>query len=174
MKNQNKLNHKILINYNEATIISSQKQKEGQSIVFTNGCFDILHKGHIEYLAKAADLGDILIVAVNTDQSVKAQNKGEERPINSENDRLELLAALFFVDYVLLFNEETPQQLIEQIEPNVLVKGGDYDPNETDRNAKTYIVGRDTVLANQGRVKIINLVQGYSTTGIVSKLRGNT
>ena len=171
MKHLKTLNHKILINYNEATIISEEKQKAGKTIVFTNGCFDILHRGHVNYLAQAADLGDILIVAVNTDQSVKKQNKGDERPINEEAARLELLAALFFVDYVLLFNEDTPQQLIENIQPNVLVKGGDYDPNESDPNSKQYIVGREVVRAKNGHVKTINLVDGYSTTGIVNKLK---
>ena len=170
MKKLNQLNHKILINHNEAAIISKEKRKDGQTIVFTNGCFDILHRGHIEYLAKAADLGDVLIVAVNTDKSVKAQNKGDNRPINNESDRLELLAALFFVDYVLLFDEATPKQLIEQIQPNVLVKGGDYDPNETDPKSKQYIVGRDTVLDNKGKVKVIDLVRGYSTTNTIKKI----
>ncbi len=171
MKNLTKLNHKILINHNEAAIISDKRKKDGEKIVFTNGCFDILHKGHIEYLAQAADLGDVLIIAVNTDRSVKAQNKGDERPINTEDDRLELLAALFFVDYVLLFDEDTPKNLIEQIKPDVLVKGGDYDPKETDPQSKKYIVGRDTVLKNKGKVNVIKLVDGYSTSAIVNLLK---
>jgi len=138
--------------------------------VFTNGCFDILHRGHIEYLSKASDCGDILIVAVNTDESVKAQGKGEERPINKEADRLELLAALFFVDYVVLFNNDTPIGLVKQIKPSVLIKGADYDPNQTDNSHKQYIVGREIVLRNGGEVRVIDLVQGYSTTRIIKKL----
>ena len=172
MKALAQLNHKILHNYHEATIISEEKKGKGQSIVFTNGCFDLLHKGHIEYLAQAADLGDILIVAVNTDASVKSLEKGKERPINKQDDRLELLAALFFVDYVLLFSENTPLELIQHIQPNVLVKGADYNPKEEDKSSKKYIVGRDIVLKNDGKVKVIDLVQGFSTTGIVNKLKG--
>ena len=171
MKNLKKLNHKILINANEAKIVAQDKQSNGKKVVFTNGCFDILHKGHVEYLAKAADLGDILIVAVNTDRSVKALEKGDNRPVNNEADRMELLAALFFVDYVLLFDEDTPLQLIEQVKPNVLVKGGDYNPDETNPDAKTYIVGRESVLKRNGKVKVINLVEGYSTTNIVEQIK---
>lgn len=172
MKNLTALKHKILLDYNEAEIVSNSKQTEGKKIVFTNGCFDILHKGHVEYLAQAADLGNILIVAVNTDISVKAQNKGIERPINKETERLELLAALFFVDYVLLFNEDTPLELIKLLQPNVLVKGADYNPKETDPTSKKYIVGREEVLKNNGKVQVIDLVSGFSTTNIVNKLKG--
>ncbi|MDX1348849.1 MAG: D-glycero-beta-D-manno-heptose 1-phosphate adenylyltransferase [Putridiphycobacter sp.] len=171
MKTLTQLKHKILLNESEAAFIVSERQKEGKKVVFTNGCFDILHKGHVEYLAQAADCGDVLMVAVNTDASVKAQNKGEERPINKELDRLELLAALFFVDYVVLFNDDTPQNLIEQVTPNVLVKGADYNPNQLDKNAKDYIVGRDIVIKNGGEVKAISLLEGYSTTSIVNKLK---
>ncbi|MFK8039152.1 MAG: adenylyltransferase/cytidyltransferase family protein [Crocinitomicaceae bacterium] len=171
MKNLTTLNHKILLDYNEAEIVCHSKQLEGKTIVFTNGCFDILHKGHVEYLAQAADLGDVLIIAVNTDASVKMQNKGKERPINKESDRLALLAALFFVDYVLLFNEDTPLELIKKLKPNVLAKGADYNPDETDTKSKKYIVGREDVLKNNGKVKVIDLVSGFSTTNIVNKLK---
>ncbi len=170
MKKLTQLSHKILLNHNEATLISSDKQGEGKTVVFTNGCFDILHRGHVNYLAQAADLGDILIVGLNTDQSVKRQGKGDDRPINSEDARLELLSALFFVDFVVLFDGDTPIDLIEAIQPNVLVKGGDYDPGEGDENAKTYIVGREIVLSKGGSVKTIDLVKGYSTTNIANKL----
>ncbi|MFD1553797.1 D-glycero-beta-D-manno-heptose 1-phosphate adenylyltransferase [Putridiphycobacter roseus] len=172
MKTLSKLHHKVLMNAEEANLIVSERKKEGKSIVFTNGCFDILHKGHVEYLAKAADLGDVLVVALNTDASVKNQGKGEERPINKQDDRLEMLAALFFVDYVLLFNGDTPIEEIKTIVPNVLVKGGDYDPSVTDTASAAYIVGREFVLKHQGSVKVIDLVAGYSTTNIVQRLKG--
>lgn len=147
-------------------------KKQGEKVVFTNGCFDILHEGHVTYLAKAADLGTKMIVALNTDASVREQGKGEERPINPESARLLLIAALSFVDAVVLFDSQTPLALIEQLVPNVLVKGADYDPQETDSNSKKYIVGRETVLNNGGEVKTVALVPGFSTTAIVTKLKG--
>lgn len=171
MKTLTQLKHKILIDENEAALITSERQKKGQKVVFTNGCFDILHKGHVEYLTQAADCGDVLIVAVNTDSSVKAQNKGTERPINKEDDRLSLLAALFFVDYVVLFNNDTPIELIQKVQPDILAKGADYDPDQTDSNHKQYIVGREIVLKKGGEVKAIDLVSGYSTTNLVNKLK---
>lgn len=147
------------------------KLPAGRKVVFTNGCFDILHKGHVEYLAQAADLGDYLIVAINSDSSVKNQGKGEDRPINKIEARATLIAALGFVDAVLEFDGQTPLDLIELIKPNVLVKGADYDPEQTDSNAKDYIVGREVVLNNGGEVKTIELVQGYSTTAILKKIK---
>lgn len=146
-------------------------KKQGEKVVFTNGCFDILHEGHVTYLAKAADLGTKMIVALNTDASVREQGKGEERPINPEASRMLLIAALSFVDAVVLFDSETPKMLIEQLVPSVLVKGADYDPEETDSKSKKYIVGRDTVLSHGGEVKTIALVPGFSTTSIVNKLK---
>lgn len=134
----------------------------GRKIVFTNGCFDILHHGHLDYLAKAADQGNILIIGVNTDASVRAL-KGAERPLTNEGDRLFQLASLMVVDAVCLFDEETPQSLIEAVQPDVLVKGGDYT---IDR-----IVGADFVQQHGGRVEIIPFVAGYSTTGIIEKIR---
>ena len=165
------LTHKILDDVSDAAQMAKKHQKEGKKIVFTNGCFDILHRGHVEYLAKAADCGDILIVGVNTDASVKAQGKGEERPINKQSDRLTILASLFFVDYLVLFDDDTPIKLIKDIKPDALVKGADYDPNQTDPSSKSYIVGRETVIENGGEVIAIDLVEGYSTTNIVNKLR---
>jgi len=144
---------------------------KGQKVVFTNGCFDILHKGHVTYLAKSADLGDKLVVALNTDKSVRAQGKGDERPINSEDARLQVIASLGFVDLVLLFEEQTPFNLISTLIPDVLVKGADYDPNETDIKSKNYIVGSDVVKNNGGEVKVIDIVDGFSTTNIVNKLK---
>jgi rfaE bifunctional protein nucleotidyltransferase chain/domain len=153
----------------------SQKIKSlksaGARVVFTNGCFDILHVGHATYLSAAKDLGDILVVGVNTDASVKQLDKGSDRPINSEDARTFLLASLSMVDFVVLFNDSNPFQLIETLIPDVLVKGGDYDPNEMDINSKKYIVGSDIVRKNGGDVCIIDLVAGYSTTTIVQKIK---
>ena len=146
-------------------------KQAGEKVVFTNGCFDILHEGHVTYLAKAADFGSKLIIAVNTDASVKRQGKGEERPINPESSRALILASLEFVDGVVIFDEDTPVFLIELLRPSVLVKGADYDANETDPSSKKYIVGRDVMLANGGEVKTVALVEGFSTTNIVKKLK---
>ena len=133
----------------------------GKTIVFTNGCFDILHRGHVEYLAQAADLGDKLIIGLNTDASVK-RLKGESRPVNDEKSRALLLSALQFVDVVVFFDEDTPYELIKQVQPDILVKGNDYKPEE--------IVGYDIVTAKGGKVLTIDLVKGFSTTNIISRL----
>ncbi len=154
----------------ESVALSQKWQAEGQKVVFTNGCFDILHKGHVTYLAKAADLGDRLIVALNTDHSVRAQRKGPERPINPEDARLLVLASLTFVDSVLLFEKDTPLQEIIAIRPDVLVKGADYDPEVSDEFSKKYIVGSKEVRALGGSVQVVDLVDGYSTTSILQKL----
>lgn len=130
-------------------------------VVFTNGCFDILHRGHVEYLAQAAEKGDVLLIGLNTDASVR-RLKGEERPINDEQSRAVLLAALEFVDAVVLFDEDTPYSLIETVRPDVLVKGADYKPED--------IVGYDIVTSYGGIVETIPLVEGISTTKIVEKM----
>ena len=161
---------KIVSAEDAARLVCSWKLKNNQ-IVFTNGCFDILHKGHVTYLAKAADLGDKLIVALNTDASVRAQNKSPERPINDQFARLQVLASLGFVDLVVLFGEKTPEELIKKIKPTILVKGADYDENETDPSNKKYIVGSDFVKSIGGTVKTIDLEAGYSTTNIISKIK---
>jgi D-beta-D-heptose 7-phosphate kinase/D-beta-D-heptose 1-phosphate adenosyltransferase len=135
---------------------------QGQSIVFTNGCFDILHRGHVQYLWDAAQMGNKLIVAINTDSSVKQLNKGENRPINNEQDRAFLLAALEFVSAVTFFSEATPLSIIQQIKPNVLVKGADYSPEQ--------VVGKDFVESYGGKLALIPFVEGYSTTKIISKI----
>jgi len=132
-----------------------------KKIVFTNGCFDILHLGHIDYLSKSKELGDILIVGLNSDQSIK-NIKGTQRPINNQYMRSMILASLFFVDIVIIFNEDTPENLIKIIKPDILVKGGDY-------NIDT-IVGGDIVKSYGGEIKIINYVEGYSTTNIINKI----
>lgn len=149
--------------------VSSWKS-EGLSICFTNGCFDLLHVGHVTYLNEAAKYADILLVGVNSDRSVKALEKSPERPINVEDSRAKVVAGLESVDYVVIFDEDTPEALIKKLNPNVLVKGGDYDPNETNAAHPKYIVGRDTVLKNGGLVKIIELVEGFSTTKIINKM----
>jgi D-glycero-beta-D-manno-heptose 1-phosphate adenylyltransferase len=134
-----------------------------RKIVFTNGCFDILHYGHVEYLAKAAELGHFLVIGLNTDASVKRQNKSPERPVNTEDKRALLLAALPFVNAVVLFDEDTPYELIKKVQPDVLVKGADYEPEK--------IVGYDLVKARGGEVVTIPLVEGISTTGLIKKMR---
>jgi rfaE bifunctional protein nucleotidyltransferase chain/domain len=128
---------------------------KSKTIVFSNGCFDVLHLGHVEYLAKARDLGDILIVGLNSDDSVH-RIKGAHRPVNNEEARAITLAALSFVDAVVLFGEDTPQELIKLIQPDILVKGKDYEGKE--------IVGSDVVKARGGQVVTIELTKGYSTT----------
>lgn len=143
----------------------------GEKIVFTNGCFDILHLGHVTYLEQAAALGDRLVVGVNDDASVRMLEKGKERPINSEEARAAVITALSSVDMAVIFSEETPLELIQYLQPDILVKGGDYDPNETDPTSSNYIVGSRELKSRGGEVSIIPLVSGYSTTSIVNKLK---
>jgi rfaE bifunctional protein nucleotidyltransferase chain/domain len=135
---------------------------QNQKIVFTNGCFDLLHKGHIEYLSKARDLGDILIIGLNTNDSVK-RLKGDGRPVQDEKTRAMVMASLRIVDVVCLFNEDTPYDLIDLVKPDVLVKGGDYEEDQ--------IVGADLVKANGGLVVTIPLTPGHSTSGLIEKLK---
>lgn len=149
-----------VLNLNSLENILVQYRAENKKIVFTNGCFDLLHVGHITYLEEAKKLGDILIVGINSDESVK-KLKGSGRPIQNENDRCQILAALRAVDHTILFSEETPLTLIEKIRPDILVKGGDWKPEQ--------IVGSDFVLANGGSVKSLNFVNGKSTTSIIEK-----
>ena len=144
----------------------------GKRVVFTNGVFDILHVGHVTYLEAAKAKGDLLIVGVNDDASVRKLNKGPERPINSEAARAKVISSLKSVDEVVIFGEDTPYDLISLLKPNVLVKGGDYDPDESDPASKTYLVGSDLVRAEKGEVAVIPLVEGFSTTSIVRKLKG--
>lgn len=158
------------------TIADMAKQIEkwkmaGNRVVFTNGCFDILHKGHVTYLAQAADFGTKLVIGINADESVRRLGKGDDRPINSEDARALLIASLGFVDGVVVFNDDTPIRLIEQLQPDILVKGADYDADETDPTSKKYIVGRETVMLFGGIVKTVPLVAGFSTTGILNKIR---
>ena len=136
----------------------------GKKIVFTNGCFDIIHVGHVRYLTTAKSFGDVLIVGLNTDESVK-KLKGDSRPINNQNDRAEVLLGLKAVDYVILFGERTAENLIAELQPDIYVKGGDYTL-ETLPEAKI-------VQSYGGRVEIVNLVQGKSTTNIIKKIGGD-
>ena len=146
-------------------------KSKGLSICFTNGCFDLIHLGHITFLDEAAKHADILVVGVNSDRSVKALSKSPERPINDERSRAKVLAALESVDRVVIFDEDTPKELIEKLTPNVLLKGGDYDPKETNHEHPKYIVGREHVIKNGGVIKTIGLVEGFSTTNIIRKLK---
>ncbi len=142
-----------------------QARQEGEKIVLTNGCFDILHPGHIRYLQQAKELGDRLIVLVNSDDSVK-RLKGPERPVNDLQYRMEMLAALECVDWVLPFKNDTPKQEIDQLLPDILAKGGDYSDITT-------IAGHESVLANGGEVKLLSFVEGHSTTSIIESIKGD-
>jgi rfaE bifunctional protein nucleotidyltransferase chain/domain len=136
-----------------------------KKIVFTNGCFDLIHLGHIDYLSKAKDLGDVLIVGLNTDHSVK-RIKGNNRPIKSQQERAILLASLRFIDGIVLFDEDTPYNLIEKVVPDILVKGSDYKTED--------IVGADIVKSNGGEIITVNFLEGYSTTSILNKIKLNS
>ena len=142
------------------------ERTRGKRIVFTNGCFDLMHVGHTSYLQAAKDLGDLLVVGVNGDQSVRSLNKAPDRPIVPESQRAEVVAALGSVDYVVLFNEPNPQSLIASLQPDILVKGGDW--------AVEQIVGREIVEARGGVVRTIPLVPGVSTTSIIERIRSTT
>ncbi len=137
-------------------------REQGRQIVFTNGCFDILHAGHVRYLDQARALGDVLILGLNSDESVK-RLKGAGRPINSEEDRALVLAGLSAVDYICIFEEDTPYYLIKALEPDILVKGGDWQPSQ--------IVGSDIVLARGGQVRSLDFIPGLSTTNTIQKMR---
>lgn len=150
----------------------NQWKAGGLKVVFTNGVFDILHAGHVDYLEKAAACGDRLVVGLNSDASVRRLGKAPDRPLNPEWARQKVLAALRCVDAVTVFTEDTPYELIRVIAPDVLVKGGDYDPEERNPSHRTYIVGADLVRAGGGRVVAIPLLEGFSTTGLVSRIRG--
>jgi len=160
-----------IVDYKQLEKLVSTWKSDHQQIVFTNGCFDIIHRGHVEYLAEASDLGNKFILAVNSDASVKGLEKGSSRPIQDEYSRALIVAAFKFVDAVIIFDEQTPLELIQKIVPDVLVKGGDYEPNCTDKTDKKYIVGADVVKANCGRVEVIKFVPGFSTSKIEAKIR---
>jgi rfaE bifunctional protein nucleotidyltransferase chain/domain len=158
------IKNKIVRKSYELEQLVEKLQSIQKKIVFTNGCFDILHKGHIEYLSKAADLGEMMIIGLNTDDSV-SRLKGSGRPIQDEESRAYTMAALSFVDYVVYFNEDTPYELIKNIQPDILVKGADYKAED--------IVGYDIVMAKGGKVETIEFVPGYSTSAIEAKIKAN-
>jgi len=161
MKNLQNIISKIF-SLSDLKIQSDQWKQDGDKIVFTNGCFDLIHRGHVEVLANTADLGDRLIIGLNSDSSIQ-KLKGENRPIIDENSRAILLASLQFIDAIVLFSEDTPKQLIETILPNVLTKGGDYKVEE--------IAGHEVVLQNGGEVILVPFIDGFSTTNIVDKIK---
>ena len=142
--------------------VTAREKRAGRRVVLTNGCFDLLHPGHVRCLAEARALGDVLVVAINSDRSVRG-NKGPERPLVPEQDRAEVLAALASVDYVTIFDEPTPRELIARVLPSILVKGADWAPDQ--------VAGREDVEAAGGRVISIPLAPGYSTTSIVQRIR---
>ncbi len=152
-----------IISWNEAAAFCREKHLDGQKIVFTNGVFDLLHRGHIEYLAEAKNLGDYLLVGVNDDESARLLGKGDGRPVNSEDDRLIVIAALESVDLVILFQQDTPLDLIELLQPDVLVKGSDY--------AEDDVVGGKEVKERGGEVVLVPLRTGYSSTQLLERIR---
>jgi len=151
----------MVLTWKEIEKTAKKIHKKNKKIVFTNGCFDIIHSGHIKYLQEAKKLGDYLVVGLNSDSSVK-KLKGQNRPINEDRDRATVLNALVPVDFVVIFHQQTPYELIKLIKPDILVKGGDWQPKD--------IVGSDIVLANGGKVKSLNFVEGKSTTNIIEKI----
>lgn len=161
MKNIEQISQKI-VTQEQLNLKLKAWKAAGDQIVFSNGCFDILHMGHVDYLSRAADFGQRLVVGLNSDDSVR-RLKGDNRPINDQNARAFLLAALFFVDAVIFFDEDTPYNLINSIEPHVLVKGSDYQPED--------IVGYDIVKAIGGRVETIELVPNLSTTRLIDLMK---
>ncbi len=156
--------HSKILNWEAAEEQVHNWQTEGEKIVFTNGCFDLLHYGHLHYLAEARDLGDRLVIGLNSASSV-SRLKGNHRPINDEKTRLFQLAAMEFVDVVVVFEDDTPLTLIQLLQPDVLVKGGDWKPDQ--------IVGSNIVLSKGGEVKSLAFVEGYSTTRIEEKILGS-
>ncbi len=149
-------------NFIEINNIVNELKRKGKRIVFTNGCFDILHAGHIKLLKKAKKLGDVLIVGINKDKSIK-KIKGKDRPIMDEKQRIEIISAIEFVDYVVPFGDTTPEKLIKMIKPDIIVKGGDYKKDE--------VVGKDIVEKYGGKVYIFPLVKNISTTKIINKIK---
>lgn len=146
------------------TLVERYGRPRTRRVVFTNGCFDLLHRGHVTYLHEARSLGDVLVVGVNTDASVRRLEKDGSRPLVGQDDRAYVLASLACVDAVTLFDEDTPLRLITALVPDVLVKGGDYAPHQ--------VVGREVVEGAGGRLALIPFVEGYSTTGLVKRIRG--
>lgn len=170
MTRQENLQNKI-VTAEEAVRRRGIWRNTGLKTAFTNGCFDILHKGHVTYLTQASDLANRLVVGLNSDASVKRQGKAADRPINNEDSRAVVLAGLSVVDLVVIFDEDTPLELIKLLQPDLVVKGGDYDAEERDPSSKRYIVGSAIMDKTGGKVVTIPLVEGFSTTGIISKIK---
>ena len=164
MSHHNSILTKIHTSSQTLAQLVKQWQHEGKKVVFTNGCFDLLHLGHVDYLAKAADCGNKLIIGVNTDTSI-SNLKGPSRPIQDQQSRLQILASLQCVDAVILFDEQTPYNLIKTLEPDVLVKGSDYEPQN--------IIGYDIVTAKGGKVTTIDFIPGFSTSDIERKIKNS-
>jgi rfaE bifunctional protein nucleotidyltransferase chain/domain len=156
------IKQKIIANWNEMDHVLARWRFLEKKVVFTNGCFDIIHLGHTDYLSKAASLGDEMIVGLNSDASIRSI-KGSSRPVQDEKARAYIMASFSFVSKVVIFGEDTPLELIQYIQPDILVKGSDYAIDE--------IVGADVVKAKGGEIKTIDLVKGYSTTSIIEKLK---
>lgn len=156
------MNSSILLSEDDVVNLREKYKREGKKLVFTNGCFDIIHVGHIKLLKKSKQIGDILIVGLNSDDSVR-RLKGKGRPINKIKDRIEVLSAIRYVDHIIVFDEDTPYNLINRLRPDVLVKGGDYKPDD--------VIGRDIVEGNGGEVVILPLVKGQSTTKILDRIQ---
>ena len=154
-----------MIHIDDIAGVLNNRRILGQTIVFTNGCFDLFHAGHLEILRRAAALGDVMVVGVNSDGSVM-RLKGRGRPITPEQNRVEIISALNFVDYVVVFEEDTPLRLIQAVRPDILVKGEDWKGKE--------VVGEDIVKARGGRVEFVNHVPGISTSQLIKKIRGET
>jgi rfaE bifunctional protein nucleotidyltransferase chain/domain len=152
----------VILAADRAEHLAADWRRDGRRVVFTNGVFDILHPGHLRYLEAARAEGDALVVALNSDRSVRA-NKGSGRPVNAEADRAEVLAALRCVDAVVIFDEETPADIVRRLQPDVLVKGADWPADQ--------IVGRDTVEARGGRVVRVPVAQGFSTSALIARVR---
>ena len=148
--------------FKDIDVFVSKIDISDKKVVFTNGCFDILHLGHLRLLKKASQMGDVLVLGLNTDTSIKIL-KGEERPINNQNYRSEMLEYFDFIDYIILFNNETPLELIIKLKPDILVKGGDYKEEE--------IVGHEFMKRNKGKIVVFDLLEGLSSTSILNKLK---
>lgn len=161
MEYKNYITEKIFANQKELSPLLSRWHFFERKIVFTNGCFDLLHRGHVDYLAQAADMGEVLVVGLNSDESVRLL-KGNDRPLQDQESRATVLAALCFVDAVVLFDQETPLELIKCVQPDILVKGNDYAPED--------IVGYDVVKAKGGQIETIALTEGYSTSNLIAKM----
>jgi len=151
-----------IVSLNDIAKLTAEWKATGNKIIFTNGVFDLLHAGHVTYLSEAADLGDKLILGLNSDESVQ-RLKGPERPVNTETTRASLLASMFFIDAVVVFNDDTPLELIKTVLPDVLVKGGDYTVDT--------IAGAKETIANGGRVEVLSFLPGYSSTAIINKIK---